>query len=48
MFRFLRRLQPAAVPLAVAYWVVLLAIAAVALLALFALADRFLPGAGQL
>ncbi|HJP67104.1 MAG TPA: hypothetical protein VKA30_12475 [Actinomycetota bacterium] len=47
MFRLLRRLQPSPAPLAVLYWAALLAVVAVALLTLFALADRFLPGAGQ-
>jgi hypothetical protein len=48
MVRLLRRIQPFSTSLAVLYWIVVLVLVASALLALFTLADRFLPGAGQL
>ena len=47
MFRLLRRLQPGGGPLAILYWAAVALVGAAALLTLFTLADRFLPGAGQ-
>jgi hypothetical protein len=48
MFGLLRRHQPGNVLLAVLYWALVAVVALVALFAVFTLAERFLPGAGQL
>jgi hypothetical protein len=48
MLRLLRRFQPPTVPLALLYWAAIVLATGMALLVLFTMADRLLPGAGQL
>jgi hypothetical protein len=47
MFGLFRRHQPGNVLLAVLYWALVFVVAMVALFAVFTMAERLLPGAGQ-